>query len=63
MCIRDRDNGVTVKWTINPNDNNNYQNKLDEALLKQDLSLIHIYDVFDIPLYPIPRTPSSSSCL
>ena len=23
------DNGVTVKWTINPNDNNNYQNKLD----------------------------------
>ena len=30
------DNGVTVKWTINPNDNNNYQNKLDEALLKQD---------------------------
>ena len=29
-------NGVTVKWTINPNDNNNYQNKLDEALLKQD---------------------------
>lgn len=29
------DNGVTVKWTINPNDNN-YQNKLDEALLKQD---------------------------
>ena len=30
------DNDVTVKWTINPNDNNNYQNKLDEALLKQD---------------------------
>lgn len=30
------DNGVTVKWIINPNDNNNYQNKLDEALLKQD---------------------------
>lgn len=29
-------NGVTVKWTINPNDNNNYQNKLDEALLKQE---------------------------
>ena len=28
--------GTTVKWTINPNDNNNYQNKLDEALLKQD---------------------------
>ena len=23
------DNGVTVKWTINPNDNNNYQNKLE----------------------------------
>ena len=28
--------GTIVKWTINPNDNNNYQNKLDEALLKQD---------------------------
>ena len=25
--------GTLVKWTINPNDNNNYQNKLDEALL------------------------------
>ena len=30
------DNGITVKWIINPNENNNYQNKLDEALLKQD---------------------------
>ena len=28
--------GTIVKWTINPNDNNNYQNKLDEALLAQD---------------------------
>ena len=28
--------GTIVKWTINPNDDNNYQNKLDEALLKQD---------------------------
>ncbi|MCI1965416.1 MAG: carbohydrate ABC transporter substrate-binding protein [Oscillospiraceae bacterium] len=28
--------GTVVKWTINPNDNNNYQNKLDEALLKQN---------------------------
>ena len=28
--------GTTVKWTINANENNNYQNKLDEALLKQD---------------------------
>lgn len=28
--------GTVVKWTINPNDNNNYQNKLDEALLKQE---------------------------
>ena len=27
--------GTTVKWTINPNENNNYQDKLDEALLKQ----------------------------
>ena len=27
--------GTVVKWTINPNDNNNYQNKLDEALLAQ----------------------------
>lgn len=27
--------GTVVKWTINPNDNNNYQNKLDEALLSQ----------------------------
>ena len=29
-------NGITVKWTINPTTDNNYQNKLDEALLKQD---------------------------
>ena len=28
--------GTTVKWTINANENNNYQNKLDEALLSQD---------------------------
>ena len=28
--------GTLVKWTINANENNNYQNKLDEALLKQD---------------------------
>lgn len=28
--------GTVVKWTINPNDNNNYQNKLDAALQKQD---------------------------
>ncbi len=24
--------GTTVKWTINPNENNNYQDKLDTAL-------------------------------
>lgn len=29
-------NGVTIKWTVNPNQDNNYQNKLDEALLAQD---------------------------
>ncbi len=29
------EDGTTVKWTINPNENNNYQNKLDEALLGQ----------------------------
>ena len=28
--------GTVVKWTINPNENNNYQNKLDEALLNQE---------------------------
>ena len=28
--------GTLVKWTINANENNNYQNKLDEALLSQD---------------------------
>ena len=28
--------GTIVKWTINPNENNNHQNKLDEALLAQD---------------------------
>lgn len=28
--------GTVVKWTINPNDNNNYQNKLDQALLSQE---------------------------
>ena len=27
--------GTTVKWTINANENNNYQNKLDEALLSR----------------------------
>ena len=27
--------GTVVKWTINPNENNNYQDKLDEALLAQ----------------------------
>lgn len=27
--------GTLVKWTINPNENNNYQNKLDEALMAQ----------------------------
>lgn len=27
--------GTVVKWTINPSDNNNYQNKLDQALLAQ----------------------------
>ena len=29
------EDGTIVKWTINPNENNNYQNKLDEALLAQ----------------------------
>ncbi len=29
------EDGTVVKWTINPNENNNYQDKLDEALLKQ----------------------------
>ncbi|SEI48663.1 ABC-type glycerol-3-phosphate transport system, substrate-binding protein [Lachnospiraceae bacterium A10] len=28
--------GTVVKWTINENQNNNYQNKLDEALLAQE---------------------------
>ena len=28
--------GTTVKWTINANENNNYQNKLDAALQTQD---------------------------
>ena len=28
--------GTIVKWTINPNEGNNYQDKLDEALLKQE---------------------------
>lgn len=28
--------GTIVKWTINPNENNNYQNKLDEALFAQE---------------------------
>ena len=27
--------GTVVKWTINPNEGNNYQDKLDEALLAQ----------------------------
>lgn len=28
--------GTVVQWTINPNENNNYQTKLDEALLNQE---------------------------
>lgn len=28
--------GTTVKWTINPNQGNNYQNKLDQALMSQE---------------------------
>ena len=28
--------GTVIKWTINPNADNNYQNKLDEALLAQE---------------------------
>lgn len=28
--------GTIVKWTINPNENNNYQNKLDAALQNQE---------------------------
>ncbi len=28
--------GTIIKWTINPNQDNNYQDKLDEALLRQD---------------------------
>ena len=28
--------GTLVKWTINPNTNNNYQDKLDAALLAQE---------------------------
>lgn len=28
-------NGITVKWTINENQDNNYQNKLDKALQEQ----------------------------
>ena len=28
--------GTVVQWTINPNQDNNYQDKLDEALLAQD---------------------------
>ena len=38
--------GTIVKWTINPNENNNYQNKLDEALLAQDSAAED--DKFDI---------------
>ena len=30
------EDGTVVKWTINPNENNNYQDKLDEALLAQE---------------------------
>lgn len=29
------EDGTVVQWTINPNENNNYQDKLDEALLAQ----------------------------
>jgi len=30
------EDGTTVKWTINPNEGSNYQDKLDEALLAQE---------------------------
>ncbi|MFR8169421.1 MAG: carbohydrate ABC transporter substrate-binding protein [Marvinbryantia sp.] len=39
--------GTVVKWTINPNQDNNYQNKLDEALMAQaDASEDNKIDIF-----------------
>lgn len=39
--------GTVVKWTINPNQDNNYQNKLDEALMAQaDASDDEKIDIF-----------------
>lgn len=39
--------GTVVKWTINPNEDNNYQNKLDEALLAQaDAAADEKIDIF-----------------
>ena len=34
--------GTVVKWTINPNEGNNYQDKLDEALLPADFSALSL---------------------
>ena len=46
--------GTVVKWTINPNQDNNYQDKLDEALLAQDSKAdnekIDIDSIIDIEL-------------
>ena len=36
--------GTVVKWTINANENNNYQNKLDEALRAAMEALDEIFD-------------------
>lgn len=39
--------GTVVKWTINPNQDNNYQNKLDEALMAQaDAAADEKIDIF-----------------
>lgn len=38
--------GTIVKWTINPNEGNNYQNKLDEALAQESAAADDKIDIF-----------------
>ena len=57
--------GTIVKWTINPNADNNYQNKLDEALLAQESAAdddkIGIFKTHMYHRSPFGLTRSSSS--
>ena len=56
--------GVTVNWVINPNDNNNYQTKLDEAIKKQaDAAADDKIDLFLVEADYAMKYVNSDACL